>query len=199
MSSFMSDGQDRMVPAARDTVAPSTAHAPHVAFFIVTDGSEGSHAFASPLKPRLSGEREDTGGGCMGRLPCAAGLPRGARYTRDSARSLLLLLGIKPRIAVKIAAVLFAALEGAALSAMEGFLASGGSSSVAADPTCPFKGGRGEAGTPSGITAVHMHRVTDGTSSVSLTRAQFSTLLSECAAQFNYRIGAPDELRVAYG
>ncbi|WIA21771.1 hypothetical protein OEZ85_000930 [Tetradesmus obliquus] len=98
--------------------------------------------------------------------------PAGPRYTRDALRSLLLLLGCKPRLAYKISSGVFAAVEAAVASA------------------------RGARGCRRTTFQVHPHR--NGKLWVSLTRGDFMGLVSGCAAQYAYKISpSSDELKVA--
>jgi hypothetical protein len=95
--------------------------------------------------------------------------PAGPRYTRDSLRSLLQLLGCKPRLAYKISLGVFAAVDQAVASAR---------------------------GTRRTTFQVHPHR--NGKLWVSLTRGDFMGLVSGCAAQYAYKISpSSDELKVA--
>jgi hypothetical protein len=95
--------------------------------------------------------------------------PAGPRYTRDSLRSLLQLLGCKPRLAYKISLGVFAAVDQAVASAR---------------------------GTRRTTFQVHPHR--NGKLWVSLTRGDFMGLVSGCAGQYAYKISpSSDELKVA--
>jgi hypothetical protein len=98
--------------------------------------------------------------------------PAGPRYTRDSLRSLLQLLGCKPRLAYKISLGVFAAVDQAVASA------------------------RGARGCRRTTFQVHPHR--NGKLWVSLTRGDFMGLVSGCAGQYAYKISpSSDELKVA--
>ncbi|KAF8059755.1 LPA1 [Scenedesmus sp. PABB004] len=97
--------------------------------------------------------------------------PAGPRYTRDSLRALLQLLGCKPRLAAKVAAAVFGGVEAAVAAA------------------------RGARGGAPGFR-VHPHR--NGKVGVSLARPDFAALVSTCAARYALKISpASDELRVA--
>jgi hypothetical protein len=98
--------------------------------------------------------------------------PAGPRYTRDSLRSLLQLLGCKPRLAYKISLGVFAAVDQAVASA------------------------RGARGCRRTTFQVHPHR--NGKLWVSLTRGDFMGLVSGCTGQYAYKISpSSDELKVA--
>lgn len=97
--------------------------------------------------------------------------PAGPRYTRDSLRSLLQLLGCKPRVAYKIMLAVFQAVDQAVTNARQQRIS-----------RKTFQ--------------VHAHR--NGKVYVSLTRADFMLLVSSCAAQYSYKISpSSDELKVA--
>jgi hypothetical protein len=99
--------------------------------------------------------------------------PVGARYTRDTLRSLLQVLGCKPRLAYKIMQTIFAAVEVAVASSRQ-----------------QRTSRRTFQVHPPAGTRVH----------VSLTRADFNELLSASAAQYCYKISpGSDELKVACG
>eukprot|EP00878_Enallax_costatus_P035929 GHUV01040185.1.p1 GENE.GHUV01040185.1~~GHUV01040185.1.p1 ORF type:complete len:144 (+),score=24.98 GHUV01040185.1:409-840(+) len=97
--------------------------------------------------------------------------PAGPRYTRDSLRNLLQLLGCKPRLAYKIMLAVFQAVDQAVINARQQRIS-----------RKTFQ--------------VHPHR--NGKVYVSLTRADFMLLVSTCAAQYSYKISpSSDELKVA--
>lgn len=97
--------------------------------------------------------------------------PAGPRYTRDSLRNLLQLLGCKPRLAYKIMLAVFQAVDQAVITARQ-------------------------QRTSRKTFQVHPHR--NGKVYVSLTRADFMLLVSTCAAQYSYKISpSSDELKVA--
>jgi hypothetical protein len=143
-------------PAPAPSGSPAAGAAPgRLLYLVVTQGAQAP-------------ERRD------------GGRPAGARYTRDSVRSLLQLLGCKPRLAHKIAALVFSSVE--ALVA----------------PPATGAGGRQQR-TSRRQFAVHAHG-RDGRVAVSLPRAEFLQLVSAAAAQFSYKIApASDELKVATG
>jgi hypothetical protein len=108
------------------------------------------------------------------------GRPAGARYTRDSLRCLLQLLGCKPRLAHKIGALVFSSVEAAAAPP-----AAGAGARQQRTSRRPF--------------GVHPHG-RDGRIAVSLPRPDFLQLVSAAAAQFAYKIApTSDELKVATG
>lgn len=97
--------------------------------------------------------------------------PTGPRYTRDSLRNLLQLLGCKPRLAFKVMQAVFTAVDQAVTTARQQRIS-----------RKTFQ--------------VHPHR--NGKVYVSLTRADFMTLVSTCAAQYSYKISpSSEELKVA--
>jgi hypothetical protein len=111
---------------------------------------------------------------------CDGGRPAGARYTRDSVRALLQLLGCKPRLAHKVMGLVFASIE------------------AAVAPPAAGAGGRQQR-TSRRPFAVHAHGG-EGRVAVSLPRAEFMQLVSAAAAQFSYKIApTSDELKVATG
>jgi hypothetical protein len=115
-----------------------------------------------------AGERRGEGG--------APRRPPGPRYTRDSLRCLLQLLGCKPRLAHKIAGLVFSSVEAAVAPA-------GASGRQQRTSRRPF--------------AVHPHGG-EGRIAVSLPRPDFMQLVSAAAAQFAYKIApTSDELKVA--
>jgi hypothetical protein len=97
--------------------------------------------------------------------------PSGPRYTRDTLRSLLQLLGCKPRLAYKIMLAVFQAVDQAVINARQQRIS-----------RKTFQ--------------VHPHK--NGRVYVSLTRADFMQLVSTCAVQYSYKISpSSDELKVA--
>lgn len=97
----------------------------------------------------------------------------GPRYTRDSLRSLLQLLGCKPRLAYKIMQAVFQSVEQTISNVRQ-------------------------LRTARRTLQIHPHG--DGKVYVSLTRTDFTNLVTACAAHYNYRISpSSDELKVACG
>lgn len=122
-------------------------------------------SFLSPPKGAESSER------------CNGGRPAGARYTRDSVRCLLQLLGCKPRLAYKISALVFSTIEAA---------------------VAPPAGGTGARAqrTSRRPFAVHAHGGY-GRIAVSLPRGDF---MPAVAAQYMCKVGPTSyELQVATG
>jgi len=145
-------------PAATTSTAaaaPSTPTNSRLLYLIATQGAESSE--------RCDGSR-----------------PAGARYTRDSVRALLQLMGCKPRLAHKIMGLVFTSIEAAVAPAGGG------------------AGGRQQR-TSRRAFAVHAHGG-GGHIAVSLPRADFMQLVSAAAAHFAYKIApTSDELKVATG
>lgn len=133
-------------PSLAATAAPgSTSTGNHILFLLVVSGAD----LDTLEEPR----------------------PSGPRYTRDSLRSLLQLLGCKPRLAYKIMLAVFQTVAQAVSNARQQRIS-----------RKTFQ--------------VHPHR--NGKVYVSLTRADFTLLVSTCAAQYSYKISpSSDELKVA--
>lgn len=179
----------------QDPAAPPAAAAPSATPSAPAPGAAAVAVAAAAAAPAAAAPAPPPAGGQPGRLlylivtqgaeaperrPHDGGRPAGARYTRDSVRCLLQLLGCKPRLAHKISALVFSSVE--ALAA----------------PPAPGAGGRQQRTSRRQI-AVHAHG-RDGRVAVSLPRGEFMQLVSAAAAQFQYKIApTSDELKVATG
>lgn len=154
---------------------PPAPWAGRIAFIVVLEGGQQPVDVLAPGVGCCSGSgTSGSAGGSAGGGGGGSGtpLPSGARYTRDALRALLLLLGVKPRLAHKAMTALFNSLEAA--------LSSG-------------RAGRAALRAPLGL---HPHR--NGRVAVSLARPAFLGLVCEAAAGCSYKIGpASDELKVA--
>lgn len=102
----------------------------------------------------------------------------GARYTRDSVRSVLQLLGVKPRHAYKVAAAVFNRVN-TLLPELQ-------------------KPAHRRADGVSSSWAVWPHNPEDSTVFVSLPRSEFLQLINSCLTECKYKYApTPDELKVA--